>query len=157
MVLEARPQVILVPLDLFGTSYEEHFGPGSSPQERLLANLKAAGVEQRATIQTGDMRQLPFESATFDSIVSSYAVDHLNRPGVQQTLSEAAQTLKPGGDFLLMVIGKDVWLQFTFGPLLLHSGLRGPTWWTDRLREAGFQVVEQGTCPATLYFLARRA
>ena len=157
MVLEARPQTTLVALDLFGDSYEEHFGPGASPQERLRANLKAAGVDRRASIQAGDMRKLPFEPAAFDAIVSSYAVDHLNREGVQQSLAEASRVLKPGGEFLLMVIGKDPWLQFTFGPLLLHSGTRGPAWWTSRLQEAGFQVVEHGMRPATLYLLARRS
>lgn len=56
----------------------------------------------------------------------------------------------------MMVITKDSWLKFTFGPLLLHSGTRGDQWWTSRLKEAGFQVLERGTRPGTLYFLARR-
>jgi len=156
MVLEARPQATLVALDLFGDSYERHFGRGESPQQRLFTNLKAAGVEQRATIETADMRELPFEPAAFDAIVSSYAIDHLDRQGISQALAEAARVLKPGGDFLLMVIGKEPWVQFTFGPLLMHGGTRGPAWWTQRLQESGFQVLEQGTRPITLYFLARR-
>lgn len=156
MVLEARPQTTLVALDLFGASFDRHFGPGASPQDRLLANLKAAGVERRATIQTADMRELPFGPAAFDAIVSSYAVDHLNRAGVQKALAEAARVLKPDGEFLLMLIGKDPWVQFAFGPLLLHGGTRGSEWWTSRLQEAGFQVVESGMRPATLYLLARK-
>jgi SAM-dependent methyltransferase len=156
MVLEARPRTTVVALDLFGDSYVHHFGPGVSPEARLLANLKAAGVDQRATIQAGDMRELPFEPGVFDAIVSSYAIDHLNREGVQQSLAEAARVLKPGGEFLLMVIGKDPWLQFTFGPLLLHSGTRGASWWTNGLEQAGFKVEEHGTRPASLYLLARR-
>src|SRR5258706_10860059 len=55
MVLESRPQTTLVALDLFAESFERHFGRSESPQQRLLANLKAAGVEQRATIQTADI------------------------------------------------------------------------------------------------------
>jgi hypothetical protein len=65
--------------------------------------------------------------------------------------------LKPGGDFLLMVVTKDRWLQFTFGPLLLHSGMRRAEWWQQTLQTAGFAVAESGTRPATLYFLARKA
>ena len=156
MVLEARPQATLVALDLFGHSFDQHFGPGQAPQERLLANLKAAGVDQRTVIQTADMRKLPFEPASFDAIVSSYAIDHLNREGSVQCLAEAARVLKPGGDFLLMVITKEPWVQFTFGPLLMHGGTRGPEWWIPHVQEAGFQVLEQGTQPATLYVLARR-
>jgi ubiquinone/menaquinone biosynthesis C-methylase UbiE len=156
MVLEARPQTTLVALDLFGESYQQHFGPGASPQERLLANVTAARVERRVTIHAGDMRKLPFDATSFDAVVSSYAIDHLNRQGIQQSLAEAARVLKPGGEFLLMVIAKDPWLQFTFGPLLLHSGTRGSTWWAGSLQDAGFQVVEQGMRPATLYLLGRK-
>ena len=157
MVLEARPQASLVALDLFGDSFEHHFGPGESPQERLLQNLKAAGVAERASITTADMRKLPFEPATFDAIVSAYAVDHLNREGITQALAEAARVVKPGGDFLLILVGKEPWVQFAFGPLIMHSGARGPAWWASRLQEAGFQILEEGTRPGTLYLLARRS
>lgn len=156
MVLASRPQATLVALDLFGTSFEQHFGGGESPQQRLLANLKAAGVEQRATIETADMRKLPFGRAAFDAAVSAYAIDHLNRQGINQALAEAARVVKPGGDFLLILIGKEPWGVLTFGPLLMHGGPRGPAWWTARVQEAGFQVLEQGTRPLTLYLLARR-
>ena len=131
-------------------------GAGQSGQERLLANLRVAGVEKRATIQVGDMTKLPFEAASFDGVVSCYAVDHLRREGVKSALSEAGRVLRPGGEFLLMVISKDLWLQVALGPLLLHSGMRGPEGWTSLLQEAGFQVVEQGRQPATLYFLGRK-
>src|SRR6266851_2109421 len=47
MVLQSRPQATLVALDLFGESFQQHFGRGQTPQDRLLANLKAAGVDQR--------------------------------------------------------------------------------------------------------------
>lgn len=157
MVLKARPQATLVALDLFGESFQQHFGPSQSPQQRLLANLEAASVEHRVEIVTADMRKLPFEPATFDAIVSAYVFEHLNREGIQQSLGEAARVVKPGGDFLLMLVAKEPWLQYTFGPMLMHQGLRGADWWTPRLQAAGFQVLEQGTRPATLYLLTRRA
>lgn len=103
-------------------------GTGQSGQERLLANLSVAGVEKRATIQVGDMTRLPFEAVSFD--------------GVKSALSDAERVLRPGGEFLLMVISKDLWLRVALGPLLLQ--------------EAGFQVVEQGPQPTTLYFLGRK-
>ncbi len=156
MVLRSRPQVTLVALDLFAESFEQHFGPSNRPEQKLLENLKAAGVEGRATIQKADMRELPYPPAAFDAIVSAYAVDHLNRTGITKALAEAARVVKPGGDFLLILIGKEPWGQFAFGPLLMHMGSRGPDWWTARLKEANFRIVEQGTQPVTLYFLARR-
>jgi ubiquinone/menaquinone biosynthesis C-methylase UbiE len=121
----------------------------------LLANLKAAGVEGRATIETGDMRELPFEDASFDAAVSSYAIDHLGREGAKQALAEAARVVKPGGELLLMVVANDAWGTFAFGPLLEH-GARGDAWWTERVEEAGFEILETGRRPITLYFLGRR-
>jgi ubiquinone/menaquinone biosynthesis C-methylase UbiE len=85
----------------------------------------------------------------------SYAIDRLNRKGIDQCLAEAARVLKPGGDFLLMVTAKEPCLQFAVGPLLLHSGSRGPQWWIERVQDAGFIVREQ-TRPATFYLLAQR-
>ncbi|MBY0502320.1 MAG: class I SAM-dependent methyltransferase [Bryobacteraceae bacterium] len=156
-VLEARPQATLVALDLFGESFDSHFGKGDSPRERLARNLRAAGMEQRVTIETADMRRLPFPAASFEAVVSAYAVDHLSRQGSAEAIGETARVLKPGGDFLLMVVGKEPWIQFTFGPLLLHSANRGPGWWKERLREAGFAVVEDGYRPVTYFVLARKA
>ena len=99
MVLKARPQATLVALDLFGESFNQHFGRSRSPQQRLLANLEAAGVAHRVAIVTADMRKLPFDRAAFDAIVSAYVFEHLNREGIQQSLAEAARVVKPGGGF----------------------------------------------------------
>ena len=156
MVLESRPQATLVALDLFGRSFEQHFGGGQPPQAKLLANLKAAGVDRRAAITTADMRKVPFEPATFDAVVSAYAIDHLNRQGTDQALAEAARVLKPGGDLLLMIIANEKWAKFAFGPLLSHGGPRGAAWWTTHVETAGFQILEQGTRPLTFYLFARR-
>ncbi len=156
MVLASRPQATLVAVDLFAASFKQHFGPSPNPQGKLLANLKAAGVDQRAIIETADVRKLPFEPAAFDAIVSAYTIDHLNRAGIDESLAEAARVLKPGGDFLLMVITNDGWAKFVFGPLMVHGGTRGAAWWTAHVQKAGFEVVEQGTRPVTLYLLAQR-
>ena len=155
MVLKARPRATLVALDSFADSFEQHFGPSDSPQQRLAANLTAAGVDQRATIETGDMRKLPFESATFDAAISSYAIDHLGREGARQALAEGARVVKAGGNFLLTIVADDAWTRFAFGPMLIHR-TRGPTWWKARVEEAGFEVLEEGAPPMRLYLLARR-
>jgi hypothetical protein len=100
------------------------------------------------------MRELPFQPASFDAIVSAYAIDHVNRQGIQKSLAEAARVIKPGGDFLLILIGKEPWGQFAFGPLLMHAGTRGSSWWTAQLEQSGFQVLEEGTRPGTFYLLS---
>ena len=153
MVLTERPQATLVASDLFGDSFTHHFGPGERPQDRLLANLRAAGVDGRATIETADMLKLPFGDDSFDAIVSAYAIDHLGRAGAQTALAEADRVLKPRGDFLLMLVANDGWAKLAFGPLLSHGGTYGADWWRDAATKAGFEVREEGTRPVTTYFL----
>ena len=153
MVLAERPQATLVASDLFGTSFSQHFGPGQRPQDRLMANLKAAGVDSRASVETADMLKLPFATASFDALVSAYAMDHLGRNGARTALAEAHRVLKPGGDFLLILIANDGWAKLAFGPMLAHGGTYGPAWWRDAAQQAGFDVREQGTDPVTMYFL----
>ncbi len=163
MVLESRPGTTVTALDLFGESYEEHFGKattGDSTVDQgrvaLIRNLRAAGVEQRATIQPGDMRHMPLPSASFDGIVSAYAIDHLSGEGMTQALAEANRVLKPGGEFLLIVIAKDGWLKYTFGPLIMHAHMVAADFWPQKLRDAGFEILEEGNQPATKYVLARK-
>jgi len=154
-LLEARPKTTVVALDLFTESYEEHFGKING-QEKLMANLRAAGLENRAAIQVGDMRKLPFDKDTFDGIISSYAIDHLGRQGSEKAINEAARVLKPGGEFLMMVIAKDGWLTYTFGPMLVHARMRASSTWPEMMKAAGLDMVEEGKRPATLYYVARK-
>ena len=153
MVLSERPQATLVASDLFGTSFTQHFGPGERPQDRLLANLKVAGVDGRATIETADMLKLPFADEAFDALVSAYAIDHLGRAGARTALAEAHRVLKPRGDLLLMLVANDGWAKLAFGPLLSHGGTYGADWWRDAATKSGFEVREEGTRPVTTYFL----
>jgi SAM-dependent methyltransferase len=153
MVLRERPRATLVASDLFGGSFAQHFGPAGRPQDRLRANLDAAGVGDRASIETADMLKLPFPAASFDALVSAYAMDHLGRNGARTALAEAHRVLKPGGDFLLILIANDGWAKLAFGPLLAHGGTYGAAWWRDAARQAGFDVKEEGTQPVTTYLL----
>jgi SAM-dependent methyltransferase len=163
MVLEARPAATVVALDQFGASYTQHFGTTGEAKsvveegtEKLMANLRAAGVDRRATVQPGDMRDMPLQANSFDAVVSAYAIDHLNREGIAKALSEASRVLKPGGDFLLILITKELWIDVAWGPVVMHSHMHGPRAWEGFLRDAGFKIVEEGTRPGTLYLLARK-
>jgi hypothetical protein len=90
----------MVASDLFGTSFTQHFGPGQRPQDRLLANLKAAGVDGRATIETADMLKLPFEDHAFDAPrerVTRWTISA--ETGSRTALSEAHRVLEAGRRF----------------------------------------------------------
>jgi SAM-dependent methyltransferase len=151
MVLRERPRATLVALDNFSATYIRDHGP-----EKLRANLRAAGVDGRAKIETADMRTLPFPDASFDAIVSAYAIDHLDKEGIRKTLNEAARVLRPQGQILLEVMYPDGWMKFAWGPMLLHGASAGRMRerWRTFLNEAGFRIVEEGTVPITLYLLA---
>lgn len=156
MLLRDRPRARAVASDLFGDSFDHHFGHEGSPRERLMRNLRAAGVAERATVATADMRQLPFAAGEFDGVVSAFAMDHLNREGSAQAVREAARVLKPGGEFLLMLVYNEPWARFSYGPMISHGGYRGGPWWYGQMKEAGFEVAESGTQPLTMWFLGRR-
>jgi SAM-dependent methyltransferase len=154
MVLSARPRATVTALDIFGAEY----GIGGNGPERLIANARAAGADARLDVRVGDMRAMPFEPATFDGAVSAFAIDHLSRADVEKTFTEMARVLKPGGQFLLLVINQDGWVR-TALPFLVHHGYFGgrayPERWRSGLERAGFTMLEEGTQPGTLYFLAR--
>jgi SAM-dependent methyltransferase len=151
MVLRERPGATLVALDNFSATYIRDHGPA-----KLAANLRAAGVDGRAEVKPGDMRELPFPDASFDAVISAYAVDHLDREGAARTLREASRVLRPGGQILLQIMNPDWWMRLAWGPMLLHGAHAGSMRdrWTASLERAGFRVVEQGTQPASLYLLA---
>lgn len=155
MVLLARPRAMVTALDLFRDGY----GIGGNTADRLRANARAAGALNRLEIQSGDLRQLPFEANSFDAAVSAYAIDHLNRKGIQQSLAEMARVLRPDGQLLLMVINTDKWVRFAYPLIHMHmyyGSSRGADRWRQPLAAAGFEIVEQGTQPATMYFLAEK-
>jgi SAM-dependent methyltransferase len=70
-----------------------------------LANARAEGVSGRVAVTTGDMRALPFQSDSFDAIVSSFAIHNVPRAaGRAKALAEIARVLKPGGQLALLDI-----------------------------------------------------
>ncbi len=57
----------------------------------------------RVEVQTGDMRELPFEDKTFDVVVSSLAIHNiLDKDGRAKAVKEIARVLKPNGQAALL-------------------------------------------------------
>jgi SAM-dependent methyltransferase len=150
-VLLARPQTTDVGVDI----YSGYWGIDENTPERFMRNAQIAGVAERASAQVGDMRELPFKDGEFDAVVSSYAIDHLRRAERPKAIAEVARVLKPGGEFLLMVIQVD-WRVWLISPVLAHHPSQDPEPWRVWLRENGFTVVEEGRPLSTLYFLAKK-
>jgi SAM-dependent methyltransferase len=150
-VLLARPQARAMGVDI----YSGYWGIDENTPERFMRNARIAGVAGRADARAGDMRQLPFGDGEFDAVVSSYAIDHLRRAERPKAIAEVARVLKPGGEFLLMLVQVD-WRTWVVSPLLAHHPSQDPEPWRVWLRENGFTLEEEGTRFSTLYFLAKK-
>lgn len=154
-VLRARPDVSVTALD----AYQGYYGIADNGPERLMRNVRAAGVADRVTVRIADMRTLPFADGRFDAAFSVAAIDHLRWADVTRTLRETARVLKAGGELLIVNLNNDAWVKVAM-PWSLHghgywSSTQQRQRWTDALEDAGFTVVETGTRPAIVYFLAR--
>ncbi len=150
-VLLARPRTTAVGVDI----YSGYWGIDENTPERFMKNARIAGVADRAAARVGDMRALPFRDGEFDAAVSSYAIDHLRRSERPKAIAEVARVLRPGGEFLLMIIHVD-WRTWLVSPLLAHHPSQSPEPWRALLHEHGFDLQEEGTELATLYFFAKK-
>ncbi len=150
-MLLARPKVTVTGLDI----YQGYWGIDDNTPDRFMANARVAGVTDRAEARTGDMRNMPFAAGEFDAVISSYAIDHLRREGLEKAVSEVARVLKPGGEFLVLIVNPD-WLTWLASPPIAHHPRQNPARWRSLLERGGFVVEEEGTKIATLYFLARK-
>jgi SAM-dependent methyltransferase len=147
----ARPKTTVVGVDI----YDGYWGIDGNTPERFMRNARIAGIAERAAARVGDMRQLPFGNGQFDAVVSSYAIDHLRRAERSKAIGEVARVLKPGGEFLLMIVQVD-WKVWLVSPPLAHHPTQDPEPWRVYLQENGFSLEEEGTQFSTLYFLARK-
>jgi ubiquinone/menaquinone biosynthesis C-methylase UbiE len=155
MVLLSRPKTTVVALDI----YSGYWGINDNTPERLERNTAAGGAAGRVEVRVADMRELPFPDASFDGVVSSFAIDHLRRTDVPRALREGARVLRPGGQILIMNVNVDGWVRVAL-PTPPGHGYFGSTQnverWRMALAEAGFEVIDQGTQPGTIYFLGQK-
>ena len=154
-LLLARPQATGTALDI----YTGFFGIADNTPERMLRNARIAGVAGRADTVTADATRMPLPDASYDAAISSYAIDHMGREGSSKAIHEVARVLKPNGEFLLEIVNPDIWAKVLMP--IPHVGLNAhfrpdPVRWRAMLTGAGFEVIEEGMEPATLYWLARK-
>jgi hypothetical protein len=67
-----------------------------------------------------------------------------------------ARVLKSDGEFLLTIVNVDAWARFASPHALGHHPRADPSRWRALLKSSGFDVVEEGTQPAGMYFLCRK-
>jgi SAM-dependent methyltransferase len=154
-VLVSRPNSSVVSLDI----YKGYWGIDDNTPERLKRNASAAGAAARVDVRVGDMREIPFPDASFDGAISSFAIDHLRPDDAGKALREAARVLKPGGQMLVLNIGLDGYIRVALPSLHGHGYFgreQATERWRSALTDAGFDVVEVGRQPGTIYFLGEK-
>jgi ubiquinone/menaquinone biosynthesis C-methylase UbiE len=154
-LLLVRPQATGTALDI----YSGFFGITDNTPERMMRNAMIAGVADRVDTVTADATKMPLPDASYDAAISSYAIDHMGRAGTPKAIEEVARVLKPNGEFLLQIVNPDIWVKLMMP--IPHVGLNAhfkpdPIRWRAMLKAAGFEVIEEGTAPATLYWVARK-
>lgn len=75
----------------------------SNSEQRTLALIQKEQVADRTSLESGDMRQIPFADNTFDVIVSSMAIHNVNLAVDRaRAIYEIDRVLKPGGKIALL-------------------------------------------------------
>ena len=96
-------------------------------------NAMHEGVADRVELYTADMRQLPFESGSFDVIVSNVAIHNISaKAGRDQAIGEARRVLRPGGRLLIADISKSHQYQQRLaglGATIVRRNLGWRMWW----------------------------
>ncbi len=86
-----------VGIDLWRAQDQASNGP-----QAAIDNATHEGVADRVRVETGDMRNLPFTDASFDIVVSNWALHNLDdKPDRARAMAEMLRVLRPGGKVLL--------------------------------------------------------
>ncbi len=122
-------------------------------QALLERNLRISGVADRVQITRGDLTELPFADAHFDSAVSAHVIDHLKKHK-RAGLAEIHRVLKPGGR-LLMVVWVPGWVTFSLANVLCFA-LTTKAGWRRLVGEVGFTIRDEGVFNGMWYAVLER-
>ncbi|MGH9217486.1 MAG: class I SAM-dependent methyltransferase [Acidimicrobiales bacterium] len=118
-----------------------------SPAMLDIARQRAAGVGRDVDLREGDAHHLPFENASFDTIVCTFSL--CNIPDPHQAVSEMRRVLRPGGRLILVDHIRSTsrpiyWLQKAIEPISVRIDgdhmTRRPA---DIVQQLGFDIVER--------------
>lgn len=100
-----------------------------------MENARLEGVKDRVSVQTADMRQLPFPDASFDVVMSAWVVHNVDAASDRAlAISEMVRVLRPCGTLLLNDIENRDEYEAQFKRLgLTDIKLVTPSPWLDRL------------------------
>jgi len=110
--------------------------------------IRKAGLEKKIELRVAPATRLPFDDASFDVVLTSHVIKHLDDEALAASLHEVARLLRPGGRFLIWEFKKSP----LSAPLFISARATGlPPPFTLRseatlrsaLSQAGFQRVDR--------------
>jgi ubiquinone/menaquinone biosynthesis C-methylase UbiE len=121
---------------------------GLDPDEPALriAGRKAIGKGLDISWQVGAMEEMPFRDETFDTIVSTLALHHVDKEHRLGALKECLRILRHGGRMVLVDIAPDdstLSGRLLFAALGLVESLNKRDQILSLMREAGFSGVRE--------------
>jgi ubiquinone/menaquinone biosynthesis C-methylase UbiE len=94
-------------------------GLDADPDMLKVAKYKSAGQNIEVNFDEGFTNKLPYPDASFDIVMSSIMIHHLETPDKEKTAQEVFRVLKPGGELHIIDFGKPVsWYGKLLGPFL---------------------------------------
>jgi len=120
---------------------------GNNP-EAALENARRERVAERVTVQTADMRRMPFPEDSFDVVVSRAPIHNLYNSGDRaQAIREIARVLKPGGRALI----DDIRHRRQYTSIFVANGCPEVQNTASRIIAFMLMLITFGSlCPATL-------
>jgi ubiquinone/menaquinone biosynthesis C-methylase UbiE len=111
--------------------------------EREIAN---ASLRDRIRLQVAPATRLPFEDGSFDVVLTSHVLKHLDDEALLASFHEVGRVLRPGGRFLLWEFDKSPRSALLFWSARISGlppafQLRSSAEFSAALRRVGFQRV----------------
>jgi SAM-dependent methyltransferase len=147
-LLRQRPELRVMAVDIWDNGQIL----GNSDRQ-LLRNLKAAGVADRAAIQQGDVRNLPFEDETFDYVLAIWVLHELSVPDQRVALSEIARVIRPSGKIIVVEYVQSLRNFLVFGLINWHYD--SLPHWLDLASEMGLTVERRELSQGIAYLVLR--
>jgi ubiquinone/menaquinone biosynthesis C-methylase UbiE len=110
--------------------------------------VQKAGISNRINLSLGDAINLPYQSATFDAVFTSFTLELFDTPQIPEVLAECRRVLKPDGRICVVALSKDKKLGLV-GKLYEYLHTRFPKYLDCRpipilaiLSREGFRVLD---------------
>ena len=139
----------IVCYDRYDAKYIENGGT-----ELLKNNLKIAGIENSVEIVKGDVTDMDFEDNTFDSVISTYGLDHIPFDDQRKAIKEIYRVTKPKGKLLVVVFIPNIYM-FLVGSFFIFL-FTSRKKWRGIFEEAGYKLSDEGIINGGGYFLLEK-